>query len=206
MQNQKLLNKVITISSEETKQAQFGLVKKIKDEKGLTYSIFQTKQDGSESAAWQQYKELNLGDTVQIGYVEKIKQTPDGKGYTARTIRNFNKDIGEGVQRYQGSQEQKIPRSEAPVRSQSQSKDTDWDQIAVGKCQTQFLAAYIQSGKTIEDAKLQVVKARKLAELVVYGAQQEELPTINQDDDPAGDFNPMVNDEPPIEAYDDIPY
>jgi hypothetical protein len=33
------------------------------------------------------------------------------------------------------------------------------------------------------------------------------LPTINQDDDPAGDFNPFVNDEPPIEAFgEDIPY
>jgi hypothetical protein len=48
MENQKLLNKVITISGEETKRTQYGLVKKIKDEAGLTYSIFDTKRDGSE--------------------------------------------------------------------------------------------------------------------------------------------------------------
>jgi hypothetical protein len=96
----KLINQIITISSEETKKTQYGLVKKIKDENGLTYSVFDTKfdtkKDGSESAAWAQYKDLSIGDTVQISYVEEPKEF-EGKGYMARTIRNSSKDIGNGV-------------------------------------------------------------------------------------------------------------
>lgn len=92
----------------------------------------------------------------------------------------------------------------------------NYDQKAqISKCQSIFLAAYIQSGKTFEEAKVQVVSAKRLAELVVYGTQvtpkseQEELPTIQQDevpleayvgtpfpDDPTGgEHNPMVNDD-----------
>jgi hypothetical protein len=65
-----------------------------------------------------------------------------------------------------------------------------------------------QAGNTFADAKLQVVPARKLAELVVYGTQQtDELPIIEVGGDEAGSFNPMINEEPPIEAFgEDIPY
>ena len=78
----------------------------------------------------------------------------------------------------------------------SQGQSRDFKEEAVGKCQTLFLQAYIQAGNSIQDAKLQVTPARKLAELVVYGTQkaEEELPIINQDDDPAGEFNPFVNE------------
>src|ERR1041385_4878047 len=145
----KLLNKVITISGEETKKTQYGLVKKIKDEKGLTYNFYETTSKGTPSVAWEQYQELQIGDTVQIGYVEEIKNY-EGKSYTARTIRNFNKDIGEGVQRHQESQQaQKYP----PGPKSAATEPTDWDSIAVGKCQTVFLAAYLQAGNTFEDTK-----------------------------------------------------
>jgi hypothetical protein len=68
-------------------------------------------------------------------------------------------------------------------RTQS-SGETDWDSIAVGKCQTAFLSAYIQSGKSMSDAMLQVTAARRLAEKVVYGqtvTEKEELPVIQQE-------------------------
>jgi len=159
MENQKLLNKVITISAEETKKTQYGLVKKIKDEKGLTYNFYDTTSKGTASVAWEQYQELNIGDTVQIGYVEEIKEY-QGKNYIARTIRNFNKDIGNGVKQargYQGSQESKIGR---PGAKSGASEPTDWDSIAVGKCQTVFLAAYLQAGNTFEDTKLKVTQAK----------------------------------------------
>lgn len=119
----KLLNKTITISSEETKRTQYGMVKKIKDENNLTYSVFQTKQDGSESAAWVQYKNLNIGDTVQISYVEEPKEF-EGKGYMARTIRNFNSDIGNGVKQYQNSQPAKSLRYEASGASGANQRGT----------------------------------------------------------------------------------
>jgi hypothetical protein len=74
----------------------------------------------------------------------------------------------------------------------------DWDAISVGKCQFGFLQAYIQSGKTIEEAKLQVVNAKKLAELVVLGhttgedkpaqpqpakTEDEDMPPMPEDDE-----------------------
>jgi hypothetical protein len=200
MADNKLLNKAITISGKEEKLQGGKPVIKLKDEKGLTYTVYKTKKDGSTSVAWEQLQELNVGDTVQIGYMEDQGEY-EGKTVTYRTIRNFNKDIGEGVQRQQGSQPAETPRSEAPRGSQN---NTDWDQIAVGKCQTAFLAAYLQAGNSFADAKLQVIPARKLAELVVYRTQQEELPTITQDDDPAREHNPFVND--PEDIGDNIDF
>jgi hypothetical protein len=91
------------------------------------------------------------------------------------------------------------------------SKDTDWDNIAVGKCQTAFLAAYIQSGKSFSDAMLQVNQARRLAEKVVYGeikTEKEELPIIQQEVmRPDGrlevqDVSPLTDPDAPAEEID----
>ncbi len=99
--DQKLLNKAITISAKEEKLQAGKPVVKLKDEKGLTYTVYKTKQDGSTSVAWEQLSELDLGDTVQIGYVEDIKDDIERGGkITYRTIRNFNKDIGEGMKNH----------------------------------------------------------------------------------------------------------
>ncbi|GEM_PF-2164447 len=193
----KLLNKVISISGVEKKLGKFGQMAKIKDEKGLTYTVYELKKDGTTSTAWEQLGQIQIGQSIQIGYVEEAKEF-EGKGYMARTIRNFNSDIGSNQPTAQNS----APRATQSVREPS--KETDWDEIAVGKCQTAFLAAYLQAGNTFADTKLKVIPARILAELVVYGTQQtEELPTINQEDDPAGDFNPMVNE--PMDVSD-IPF
>lgn len=142
----KLINKVITISSEETKKTQYGLVKKIKDENGLTYSIFDTKKDGSESTAWAQYKDLSTGDTVQISYVEEPKEY-EGKGYMARTIRNFNSDIGNGHSQYKDSQKQESPRGKAPVASGRGSNDAFGHRLAIHGMVNGILAG----GKAPED-------------------------------------------------------
>jgi hypothetical protein len=68
----------------------------LKDEKGLTYTVYKFNLDGAESVAWGQLQSLNLGDTVQIGYVEDLGEY-EGKSVTYRTIRAFNKDIGNGM-------------------------------------------------------------------------------------------------------------
>lgn len=207
MADNKLLNKAITISGKEEKLQGGKPVIKLKDEKGLTYTVYKTKQDGSVSVAWEQLSELNLGDTVQIGYVEDIGAF-EGKPVTYRTIRNFNKDIGEGTQRYQSGPQGESANTSHSVAS-GRVSGRDFNKEAVGKCQSLFLAAYLQAANTFDDAKLQVTNAKKLAELVVYGTQQEELATINQEDDPADEFNPMVNDELPqlgTEFGEDIPF
>lgn len=101
MVDQKLLNRAITISAKEEKLQAGKPVVKLKDEKGLTYTVYKLKQDGTESIAWGQLSELDLGDTVQIGYVEDIVESAEFGKVTYRTIRSFNKDIGNGMANHQ---------------------------------------------------------------------------------------------------------
>jgi hypothetical protein len=190
MQDQKLLNKVITISAEETKQTQYGLVKKIKDEKNLTYSVFQSKRDGSESEAWKQYKELDLGDTVQIGYVEEDKEY-EGKKYIARTIRNFNKDIGNGVQNYQGSQSKESPRSGQNMKPSDGLRDDLIIRQVAFKGVIELMASQIIVEADVEksvhkwtDKFSRIIKAQELANPLSQPSElEEELPTIQQGED-----------------------
>jgi len=177
----------------------------IKASNGVWYSVWKDFED-EPTIEYEQLTQGNHGAPFKKGdqAIISVKEGEyNGKPqYTIKSIFPTDGDAGLPEQpKTQNSQ----PRASQSVREPS--KETDWDNIAVGKCQTAFLAAYIQAGNTFADAKLQVVPARKLAELVVYGTQQpEDLPTINQDDDPAGDFNPMVNDEPPENFGESIEY
>jgi hypothetical protein len=176
--NDKLFNKVITISSKEEMAGQYGAMAKIRDENNFIYTVYQQKKDGTTSAAWEQLKNLFVGMAVQIGYVEQIREY-EGKNYTARTIRNFDKDIANGIVntgRYQGSQMEQSPHSEAPSASQGHSRD--FDKEAIGKCQSLFLQGYIQAGHTFAETLLQVAQARRLAEVVVYGRTENVAPDI----------------------------
>ena len=110
----KLVNAVIQLSSKEEKLGKFGPMMKLKDEKGLTYTVYKNKKDGSVSVAWEQLQTLNLGDMVQVSFAE---QTGDyeGKSVTYRTVRAFNLDIGNGVAN--SSAQEKSSNSEAPRAS-----------------------------------------------------------------------------------------
>lgn len=185
----KLINKVITISSEETKKTQYGLVKKIKDENGLTYSIFDTKKDGSESAAWAQYKDLSIGDTVQISYVEEPKEF-EGKRYMARTIRNFSKDIGNGVKNareYQHSQTSGNARPEANSRSTESPRESNTafgQRLAIHGMVNGMLAA----GKTPAEVEESLGQLLRLEDAIADALNtpsdymDDDLPTIHADD------------------------
>jgi hypothetical protein len=80
-------NKVIRLSGEEKKVLSNGaVVIKVKDEKNLTYTIWTTKKDGTESLAAASYKKFTLGQYAKIGFKEETKSTEDGKTYASRTI------------------------------------------------------------------------------------------------------------------------
>ena len=86
--------KAITLSGEEKKVTKNGsTIIKIKDEKGLSYSFFMKKQDGSFSKAYEGYQKFQLGDTVEIHYSEEQRTTSDGKPYTARGIAFFGEKV-----------------------------------------------------------------------------------------------------------------
>lgn len=167
-----LIMKAITLSGEEKKVLSNGsTVVKIKDEKGLSYSFFMKKQDGTISKAYEGYQQFQLGDTVEIHFSEQEK-TYEGKPYTLRNIAFFGEKVS-------GSAPVESPRGEAPSASQGAS-GRDFDKEAVGKCQSLFLAAYIQAGHPLSDTMLQVGQAKKLAEMVVYGRTEKVAPDIQE--------------------------
>lgn len=127
----KLLNKAITISAKEEKLQAGKPVVKLKDEKGLTYTVYKLKQDGTESVAWGQLSDLSLGDTVQIGYVEDQGEY-EGKAVTYRTIRTLSTDIAQGMTN--ASAQIESPRSGANNASQGASNDDFWEKKAYKQC------------------------------------------------------------------------
>jgi hypothetical protein len=228
--NTPLLNATIEIVEMSDKKGQYGLIKKIKGkdiESGQTntYTVYDKKKDGSISAAWSQIQSITVGDTVQVGYAEQQGTMDDGKPFTSRIVRNFNKDIGNGVRQYQSSQPTKSPNTGQNTASQSEPRD--YEKEAYVKCCSIWAAAHIQAGKVIdgggvaiEDVLAQIQNGQYWSLFQAIKADgekrfakgwakaeaifKEELPTITQEDDPAGDFNPMVNDTPPLTA-DDLP-
>lgn len=169
-------NKTITIVSKEEAKTKAGTNTQIKltDQDGIKFSFFKKKKDGELTSPATQFKNMDLdeGSTAEIGYVEEKYAGTDGKERTALKIISFREAKAQPVKT------QPQPAKENTYHKEE--KETDWDKIAVGKCQTVFLEAYISAGHTFEEAKLQVFQARKLAELVVYGTQQtkEEEPFV----------------------------
>jgi hypothetical protein len=114
--NNDLIMKAITLSGEEKKVLSNGsTVVKIKDEKGLSYSFFMKKQDGSISKAYEGYQNFQLGDTVEIHLSEQEKSY-EGKPYTLRNIAFFGDKVS-------GSAPVESPRGEASSASQVASGD-----------------------------------------------------------------------------------
>jgi hypothetical protein len=131
----KLINKTISIMSMETKAGQYGAMAKIKDEKGLTYTVFEQKRDGSTSVAWEQLQKLKIGSLVQISFSEEAKEY-EGKGYMARTIRAFDEDVANGRANYEAQHE--TPRGGANMSSQGPSDENFWDKKAYKQCLWNF--------------------------------------------------------------------
>lgn len=137
---------------------------------------------------------LDQGSAVNVSFVAEEKEY-QGKPFTDRKVIWFRETNGSPESTKTAPQVQK-PRISQNLKP---SEAVDWDEIAVGKCQTAFLAAFLQAGNTFQDTKLQVTQARKLAELVVYGQQLPQRDPL-PDDPTNGQHNGFVNDdEPPLE-------
>lgn len=152
-----------------------GLTVQLTDENKKSWTIWKKdyknkEQDSDAYAALQQFK---FGDSFGVSYQEKDESFigKDGKtvNFKRKTIYSIMPTIASPTSTLKTSKS--APQQEIKYEA---NKDTNWDEIAVGKCQSLFIAAYLQSGKTFADAKLQVVQARQLAELVVYGSQKSK--------------------------------
>lgn len=160
--------KNITIAKIETKMFETGTQYRLTGTDKKIYKFYNKKKDGNDTVAFTQFQDMGIkpNSTVQVWYKEEEKEY-EGKKYIDRLISTFRE--ADGVPESRQTQES-APEQEIVYSSM---KNTDWDEIAVGKCQTNFLSAYIQSGKTFSEAKLQVTQARQLAEMVVYGERKE---------------------------------
>jgi hypothetical protein len=117
MDNQ-IQNKVIVITSVETKDSKIALI----DQDGKKFNFFTTKRDGGDTSAYAQYKtmELKKGDTVQIGYVEEEFTTRDGQTARTKKIISFRET---NEQPSQSSPSTEKPSHEAPRASQGPSSN-----------------------------------------------------------------------------------
>jgi len=135
-----------------------GLTVSVIDEGGKKWTIWKKAyQSQADSEAWAELQKHKIGDRIMVEYAEKEESFVNDQGktinFTRKTIQKIIPTVG---------------------TSRKTEGETDWDNIAVGKCQTAFLAAYLQAGNSFEDAKLKAAQARKLAEIVVYGHSQAE--------------------------------
>lgn len=186
------VNKVITIVSKEETKTKDGNNTTIKlvDQDGVRYLLFKKKKDGSLSSPAAQFKDMGLDENsvVQISYVVESYKGTDGQERTSNKVTGFRETNDQPVKG-----QAPAPKAQPVKTTYVKEKTVNWDEIAIGKCQTVFLAAFLQSGKTFSDAKLQVVAARQLAELVVNGtqapakqqAEEEPLPEDPGEVDPS---------------------
>lgn len=188
-------NKVITIAKVDSSATATGNIKKtIIDQDKLKYIFYTKKKDKTSSAMHSQFQDMGLdvGSVVEIGYKEEAKSFTATKGkdsgnlvsYTERSIISFRETNETPV----AGKVELRPAGQASPSNYTPAQDRDFDKENVGKCQTIFLGALIQSGKPISEAITQVKEAKKLAELVVYGFQEkvvntEALPVIQQGED-----------------------
>jgi hypothetical protein len=177
-------NKIITIVSKEEAKTKTGTNTQIKitDQDGIKFSFFKKRKDGNLTSPAAQFKDAGFdeGSTVEIGYVEEKYKGTDGTERTSNKIINFREASSRPVKTTS-------TQSTKPENTyHKEEKETDWTGIAIGKTQSLFLAAYIQSGKSFQDALLQVTQARRLAELVVAGDKKVEV------------IEEQVQEEPPL--------
>lgn len=193
----KLINAVIQLTSKEEKTGKFGPMAKTKDEKGLTYTVYKTKKDGTVSVAWDQLQALSVGDMVQAGFAEEIVEHPEHGKYTARTIRSFNSDIGNGVANSQ-AQAKSSNLGHSGASGGVLKDDAFWEKQAHEKCCSLWTAALMQRGTLAVPnfdefwTIFQAIKAdgnkrfsplRQAVQKHAPAVMDEDLPVIQQDED-----------------------
>ena len=164
-----LQNKVITIVSTETKLTNTGKTMiKIKDQNNLTYQIWQLKQDGSESVAYQGLQNLGepVGKTIEIGYKEDQGDF-QGKAITYRTIVNIKPT---DRQPSKGDMYVKAQMVEA----KKEKDDKKWEELGWKKCKYGFLIESYRLGLNLKEVE-------KTAELWADACQRDTREKTEQD-------------------------
>ena len=204
-----LINATIEIQEMSDKLGKFGPIKKIKGkniETGQTntYTVYKSKQDGTDSAAWTQLQSLGVGAVVSLGYAEQPGKMPDGTSYTSRIVRNFDLDLGNGRKNY--VQHNPPPQQESPRTGQNTHSS--------GLSQAEFsrrlgiqghLNALLSNPNVYPASKPDIV----LSAAILFEDQLEELlrPKSNIKVNSAEVQNVLNNPNPDLvdQAYDEPP-
>jgi len=147
--DQQILNKTITISEVSTKQVKSGTKYILKDHEGKTFNFFTTKQDGTDTSAFAQFKnmELGIGSTVMIGYVEDTFPF-QGKTVLTKKIINFRESNDQPTQTPLKAQ---TGRSGTNIASGGHSSDgVDWEELGLIKAHHNLAAARLAAGTDIK--------------------------------------------------------
>lgn len=195
--NNDLLNRTITVSGKEEKLQGGKPVMKIKDEKGLTYTVYKTKQDGTESVAWGQIPDLNTA--TQIGYVEEVKQHPEHGSITYRTIRNFNPDLANTTPKAEKSTTEQNPASQG--KSSGYPDEKHWEMVNYKTLlRTIYTDAIINNLKLLPNWKDEAwithkeIEADANKRFFVYSEKEETVPV------PVYNELPIIQQEQIIEC------
>ena len=164
-----LLSKVITIIGVETKQTQNGkIMLKVKDHENKSYQVWQTKQDGNQTVAYQGLMALpnqGLNQSVEISYKEQPGDY-NGKSVTYRSIValrpssvpasvNINNQVG--------------------AKITAKDEEAKWKEISTGKVRHAFALEAYRAGKEL--TPILAVEIAQWTEYVMSGKLGQNAPT-----------------------------
>ncbi len=165
--NNDLSNKIITITGIEQKVTTNGKnLYKIKDQDNKSYQLWKTKQDGTDSVAYQNMVSLpnnGLNQTVKIAYREQ-QSTYQDKPITYRSIVTM-----------EVSTEPVSTTVNNIAKSRIGQKDDEekWNNISFGKCKHAYLLEAFKNGGDLKNAE---PIAEKWADASMRRLKKDELP------------------------------
>ena len=206
MNNQPLIEKTITV-------AELNLVDgniKIKDEKGLTYTIWQTKQNGEKTMAYANYEKMGISLNQVIDIKHDEKPTSSGKGFY-RSIKMIgagnNQNVSEpqntppiSTNPPQNAPQGQISRNNTPLieHKPAKSEEQKWHDINYGKCKHQFLIQMMkwnlkESGLSNVNLGIMEKDAETWAEMSMR-ILSKETPDVTMEDVKDEHFEPSGGD------------
>jgi len=200
MQDQQILNSTITIEEVIDKDKKL-VIKGNNGSRVFTYSIWKTRQDGSDSATYSQFKTMGLraGSTVMIGYVVDEYETEINgfpKKVQSKKIINFREASSQPAQTSQTT----IPgRTEANRGVTAPSNDTFGRRLGVqghinallsnpnyySPDSSVSISTLVKEAIAIEDEAEKQLNSSALRQAVQRHAPAvvEDLPTIQVEDE-----------------------
>jgi hypothetical protein len=189
--DQKILNKGITIQEISMKSVKSGNRYSLKDHEGKTFGFFTTKQDGTDTQAYSQFKSMGLkvGSTVTVGYVEDEYEI-DGKKVISKKIISFRELGGDPSQTAHQVESGHTEANRGQYgNSSSGANDAHDRRLAIHG----FVNGMLANGATVETIVKDLPSLLRLEDTIekvlsvtrpVSPIENEELPVIQQEEPP----------------------